>query len=116
MERALTTKTPPTARTQLTTTTQLRRAPRILPRDEKRLRKSGGEEADDNWLYFVLSWQRFTDLRQAFALLMALLLAAILAAWIAYHPASYGKAQSLSAMEAPKTYIIYAVVGAVVGA
>ena len=70
---------------------------------------------DDAWQDFIKSWWAFKEWKLLLALLVALLLAVVLAALIAYHPSSYGKAQSLTEMEAPKTYIIYAIVGAVCG-
>lgn len=48
--------------------------------------------------------------------LISLSVALILAVIIAYHPQTYGKRRSLSDIEAPKTLIVYAMIGSLVGA
>lgn len=70
---------------------------------------------EEAWREFLVSWQAFAEWKLLLTLLVALLLSVALASLIAYHPSSYGKAQTFSDMEAPKTYIIYAIVGAVCG-
>lgn len=67
------------------------------------------------WETFLKPWEDFGELPVLTGLLVVFLMAAALGAVIAYHPRSYGKARSLSDIESPKTYIIYALVGAVVG-
>ncbi|MHC4228781.1 MAG: hypothetical protein ACYSW0_15250, partial [Planctomycetota bacterium] len=47
--------------------------------------------------------------------LLTLMLAAILATTIAYHPKHGQTADTLEEIEAPKTYIMYAVIGAIIG-
>ncbi len=60
-------------------------------------------------------WKELFSRATAAKLLGAFLLSALLAAAIAYHPSSLGKARRLSELEAPKTYVLYAVVGSLVG-
>jgi hypothetical protein len=63
----------------------------------------------------VEGWQGFTDfvfLGQAF---LTLTLAAVLGAIIAYHPRYIRAADTLEELEAPKIYIMYAVIGALSG-
>jgi len=63
----------------------------------------------------VEGWQGFTDfifLGQAF---LTLTLAAVLGAVIAYHPRYTRAADTLEELEAPKIYILYAVIGALSG-
>lgn len=60
-------------------------------------------------------WRGFTDVDLIAKLLLALLLACVLAAVIAYHPRSYGKVTRLADLESPKTFIMYSMVGAVIG-
>ena len=63
---------------------------------------------------FLEAWKGFANWGFLLKLLAILLLAGLLGALIAYHPKSYGKAASLDELEQPKTFIMYAVVGAVV--
>lgn len=60
-------------------------------------------------------WQGFTDLGFLLNALLTLSLAAILGAAIAYHPKNQQTADTLEEIEAPKVYITYAVIGALVG-
>jgi hypothetical protein len=64
---------------------------------------------------FVEYWLGFTDVDLIAKLLLALLLACLLAAVIAYHPRSVGKVTRLVDLESPKTFIMYSMVGAVIG-
>ena len=59
-------------------------------------------------------WAAFRGWENILKLLGVLTTATVLAALIAYHPSSYGKATSLSELEQPKTFILYALVGAIV--
>jgi hypothetical protein len=59
-------------------------------------------------------WEAFQYWRGQLDVLIVLSLSAFLAALIAYHPRSYGKATSLAELESPKTFLLYAVVGALV--
>src|SRR5262245_37196458 len=64
----------------------------------------------------VLSgWERFTDLWFMVDMLVVLLLAVGLGAAIAYHPLTRRKATTMEELEQPKTFIMYAMVGAVIG-
>jgi hypothetical protein len=60
-------------------------------------------------------WEGFTDLWLMADMAMVLLLAVLLGAVIAYHPLTRSKAASLEELEQPKTFIMYAMVGAVIG-
>lgn len=60
-------------------------------------------------------WQGFTDFRFLASTTLTLTVAAILGAVIAYHPRLVQTADTLEEIEAPKVYIIYAVIGALIG-
>jgi hypothetical protein len=60
-------------------------------------------------------WQGFTDVGFLANALLTLTLAAILSAAIAYHPKHGQTADTLEEIEAPKTFIMYAVIGALIG-
>jgi hypothetical protein len=60
-------------------------------------------------------WEGFTDFWLMADMGVVLLLAALLGAVIAYHPTARSKAASLEELEQPKTFIMYAMVGAVIG-
>ncbi len=63
----------------------------------------------------VEGWSGFTDFGFLVNLLLTLTLAAILGAVIAYHPRYVRSADTLEELEAPKVYIMYAVIGALIG-
>jgi hypothetical protein len=63
----------------------------------------------------VDGWKGFTDLLFLGNLLLTLTLAAILGAIIAYHPRYTRGADTLEELEAPKIYIMYAVIGSLIG-
>jgi hypothetical protein len=63
----------------------------------------------------VRGWEGFTDLWLMANMAVVLLLAVLLGAVIAYHPLTRRKAASLEELEQPKTFIMYAMVGAVIG-
>lgn len=48
--------------------------------------------------------------------LFSLIFATVLGAIIAYHPQSHAKKETLEEVESPKTFLIYSVIGAVIGA
>jgi len=60
-------------------------------------------------------WQGFADVRFLANALLTLTLATILGAAIAYHPKHGQTADTLEEIEAPKTYIMYSVIGAIIG-
>jgi len=60
-------------------------------------------------------WRGFADLSFLVNALLTLTLAAILGATIAYHPKHAQAADTLEEIEAPKVYITYAVIGALIG-
>ena len=61
------------------------------------------------------AWEGFTDIWLMADMALVLLLAVVLGAVIAYHPTTRGKASTLEELEQPKTFIMYAMVGAVIG-
>jgi hypothetical protein len=63
----------------------------------------------------VDGWQGFTDLEFEINLLLTLTLAAVLGAVIAYHPRYTRSADTLQELEAPKVFIMYAVIGSLIG-
>jgi hypothetical protein len=63
----------------------------------------------------VKPWRSFADVWLMADMAMLLALAVLLGAVIAYHPTSRRKAASLEELEQPKTFIMYAMVGAVIG-
>jgi len=60
-------------------------------------------------------WQGFADIGFMASAFATLTLAAILAAVIAYHPRHRQTADTLEELEAPKVYIVYSVIGAIIG-
>ena len=60
-------------------------------------------------------WQGFTDTRFMISFVGRLLLAILLAAVIAYHPKVRRKYDSLEDAEAPKSFILYSFVAAIIG-
>jgi len=60
-------------------------------------------------------WQGFTDVGFLVNALLTLTLAAVLGTVIAYHPKHEQTADTLEEIEAPKVYIMYAVIGAIIG-
>lgn len=60
-------------------------------------------------------WQGFTDIAFLVNALFVLTLATLLGAAIAYHPRHGQTADTLEEIEAPKIYIMYSVIGAVIG-
>lgn len=63
----------------------------------------------------TLGWASFLDFRFLVDSLGVLLLAAILGALIGYHPATRRKIDGLSEADMPHVYVMYAVIGAVIG-
>ncbi len=60
-------------------------------------------------------WQGFADFGFLVNALLTLSLSAMLGATIAYHPKHRQTADTLEEIEAPKAYIMYAVIGALIG-
>ena len=60
-------------------------------------------------------WQGFADFSFLANALLTLTLSAMLGATIAYHPKHRQTADTLEEIEAPKAYIMYAVIGALIG-
>ena len=60
-------------------------------------------------------WQGFTDVSFLVNALLTLSLATILGAVVAYHPKHGQTADTLQEIEAPKVYIMYSVIGAMIG-
>jgi hypothetical protein len=60
-------------------------------------------------------WAGFLDIAFMGQTLLTLTLAAVLGAIIAFHPKHSAAADTLEELEAPKVYILYAVIGAIIG-
>ena len=60
-------------------------------------------------------WQGFRNVRFLANALLTLGLAAVLGAVVAYHPKHRQTADTLEEIEAPRVYILYAVIGALIG-
>jgi len=60
-------------------------------------------------------WRGFTDIAFLANAFLTLSLAAVLGTIIAYHPKHGQTADTLEEIEAPKVYIMYAVIGAIIG-
>lgn len=60
-------------------------------------------------------WAGFLDLVFMVQTLLTLTLAAVLGAIIAFHPKHIAAADTLEELEAPKVYMLYAVIGAIIG-
>ncbi|MDA1369484.1 MAG: hypothetical protein O2971_01815 [Proteobacteria bacterium] len=60
-------------------------------------------------------WSGFTDVRFLLNALLTLTLATVLGAIIAYHPKHVQRADTLEEIEAPKVFITYAMIGAIIG-
>lgn len=60
-------------------------------------------------------WAGFLNFAFLLNTLFTLILAAVLGAIIAYHPKHVEAADTLEEIEAPKVYILYAVIGAIIG-
>ena len=65
--------------------------------------------------FMVEGWQGFYDFEFLGNAFLTLTLAAFLGAIIAYHPRYTRSADTLAELEAPKIYIMYAVIGALIG-
>jgi hypothetical protein len=65
--------------------------------------------------FMVEGWQGFYDFEFLGYAFLTLTLAAFLGAVIAYHPRYTRSADTLAELEAPKIYIMYAVIGALIG-
>jgi hypothetical protein len=60
-------------------------------------------------------WRGFLEFGFLGNTLLTLILAAVLGAIVAYHPKHVAAADTLEELEAPKVYILYAVIGAIIG-
>lgn len=63
----------------------------------------------------VEGWSGFTDFEFLINSFLTLMLAGILGAIIAYHPRLSRSADTLEELEAPKVFIMYSVIGALIG-
>lgn len=61
-----------------------------------------------------VGWAAFTDVVFLAQMAVVLIIAIVLSATIAYHPLTRSKASSLEEIEQPKTFMMYAMVGAVI--
>lgn len=69
---------------------------------------------DDGWQSFLDGWRAFGDVT-TLHMLSIVLMSLLLSASIAWHPRCYGRASTLEEVEQPKTFLLYALVGSVVG-
>lgn len=60
-----------------------------------------------------VGWEAFTDLEFIGEMLMVLAIATVLAAAIAYHPTARHRATTIAQLEQPKTFMFYAMIGAI---
>lgn len=60
-------------------------------------------------------WVAFGDVGFLFNLLVSLVLATVLSAIIGFHPRTYGNFGSPTQLDKPKSYVIFGVVGAIIG-
>ncbi len=79
------------------------------------LAQDGPFTAESNQELTGEGWKGFQDYRFLGNSLVALLLATALGAVIAYHPKSRRTMESIEDVAAPKIYIMYGVVGALIG-
>jgi hypothetical protein len=80
----------------------------LLASDLGILDAAGGSMAGEGWV-------GFTDVRFLLTFVGRLLLATVLAAVLAYHPKATRRYDSLEEAEGPKSFILYAVVAAIIG-
>lgn len=64
---------------------------------------------------FTEGWRAFTDFGFLASALLTLVVAAVLGAVIGYHPRHVRSADTLQEIEAPKVYVLCAVIGAIIG-
>lgn len=69
----------------------------------------------DGYIGISEGWRGFGDTAFLINLTVSLLLATGLSAIIGFHPRTHGKPGSPSQLEKPKAYVVYGVVGAVIG-
>jgi len=62
----------------------------------------------------AVGWEAFADVPFIIQMAVVLLISVLLSAVIAYHPLTRRKAASLEAIEQPKTFMMYSMVGAVI--
>jgi len=62
----------------------------------------------------AVGWEAFSDVSFIVQMAVVLLISVLLSAIIAYHPLTRRKAASLEAIEQPKTFMMYSMVGAVI--
>ncbi len=73
-----------------------------------------GESGPFGFYDLWIPWAAFVDGWRVLDMVIVFMLAAALAAVIAYHPRTREKASTLPELEQPKTFIMYALVGAVI--
>ncbi|MEC8895676.1 MAG: hypothetical protein VX675_05080 [Planctomycetota bacterium] len=67
-----------------------------------------------NWSEVVGGWEEFSGPYYLLDISLILLISIILAAVIAYHPSTRRKASNITEFEQPKTFLMYAMVGALI--
>lgn len=88
---------------------QLRRIAELLRQEEEDAQR--GPMPAEN---LTEGWAKFTDRWFMLDMMIVLVLSIALSAFVAYHPLTRGKASSIPEIEQPKTFIMYAMVAAVI--
>ena len=68
----------------------------------------------EKWSDVFGGWENFANQYYIVDISLVLLISIILAAFIAYHPSTRRKASSITEFEQPKTFLMYAMVGALI--
>ena len=75
---------------------------------------TGGQEPPKQWRDLREGWDKFGEFPHIVDISLVLLISIILAAFIAYHPSTRRKASNITEFEQPKTFLMYAMVGALI--
>ena len=88
------------------------KAVNVLPGIEVKNKKN--TEAPKRWEDLREGWDKFRELPHIVDISLVLLISIMLAAFIAYHPSTRRKASNITEFEQPKTFLMYAMVGALI--
>ena len=73
-----------------------------------------GKDIPSSWSDVLEGWDKFGNHHYIIDISLVLLISIILAACIAYHPSTRRKASNITEFEQPKTFLMYAMVGALI--
>ena len=73
-----------------------------------------GKDIPSSWSDVLEGWDKFNNHYYIIDISLVLLISIILAACIAYHPSTRRKASNITEFEQPKTFLMYAMVGALI--